>query len=190
MDLSYVSVGIISLGEPEYETGRFLMLPDLALLLSPVEPLPVEFVAGGDGKPEVEIAPGLSGGSGRSGILACFGSLGGNDPMNIADKGRLEEAASERGGIRVGATEHQPRRARKKWVVVVVNSERDVRTTTSATLVDSEGGVAWELKAVLSGQHMEAFRFPTPNDCCKSTVQKQNRQGTVVRKLTSGRFGE
>lgn len=111
MDLSYVSVGIIALGEPEYETGRCLMLPEFALRLSPVEPLPVELVAGGDGNPEGEIAPGLSGGSGRSGILVSLGSLGGNDPRNIADKGRLEEATSERGGIRVGAAGHQPRRA-------------------------------------------------------------------------------
>lgn len=101
----------MSLGEPEYETGRCLMLPKFALLLSPVEPLLVELVAGGDGKPEVETAPGLSGGSGRAGILTSLGSLGGNDPRNIADKGRLEEATSERGGIRVNATNHQPRRA-------------------------------------------------------------------------------
>lgn len=110
MCLSYVSVGIIAIGEPEYGIGRCLMLPEFALLLSPVEPLPVELDAGGDGSPEGETAPGLSGGSGRSGILASLGSLGGSDPRNIADKGRLEEAASERGGIRVGAAGHQPRR--------------------------------------------------------------------------------
>jgi hypothetical protein len=67
-----------------------LPLPPLLLLLnesglsltailfgSPVLPLPVEFVAGGDGSPEpLELAPGL-GGSGRSGIPAesAFGGL-------------------------------------------------------------------------------------------------------------------
>lgn len=110
MCLSYVSVGIIALGEPEYETGRCLMLPEFALLLSPVEPLPVELVAGGEGRPEGETAPGLSGGSGRSGMLASLGSLGGNDPRNIADKGRLEEGTSERGGIRNSTAGHQARR--------------------------------------------------------------------------------
>lgn len=111
MGLSYVSVGIIALGEPEYETGRCLMLPEFALPLSPVEPLPVELVAGGEGNPEGEATPGLSGGSGRSGISVSLGFLGGNDPRNIADKGRLEEATSERGGIRVSAAGHEPRRA-------------------------------------------------------------------------------
>lgn len=110
MGWSYVSVGIIANGEPEYETGRCLMLPEFALLLSPVEPLPVELDAGGEGNPEGETAAGLSGGSGRTGILASLGSLGGNDPRNIADKGRLEEATSERGGIRVRTAGHQPRR--------------------------------------------------------------------------------
>lgn len=86
------------------------MLPEFALLLSPVEPLPVELVAGGEGRPEGETAPGLSGGSGRSGMLASLGSLGGNDPRNIADKGRLEEGTSERGGIRNSTAGHQARR--------------------------------------------------------------------------------
>lgn len=86
------------------------MLPEFALLLSPVEPLPVELVAGGEGRPEGETAPGLSGGSGRSGMLASLGSLGGNDPRNIADKGRLEEGMSERGGIRNSTAGHQARR--------------------------------------------------------------------------------
>lgn len=86
----------------------------VALLLSPVEPLPVEFVAGGEGRPdELDAAPGLSGGSGRSGILILLSSLGGNDngPRKIADKGRLEdEEMSGRGVIRARAANHEPQR--------------------------------------------------------------------------------
>jgi hypothetical protein len=57
------------------------MLPDDVLPSAP--PLPVEFVAGGEGSPDEEF--GLEGGSGRSGSW-LFGTL----PMNIADNGRLE----------------------------------------------------------------------------------------------------
>ena len=51
--------------------------------------LPVEFVAGGDGKPEpfpesLDSAPGLGGGSGNDGKL--FGEE--TEPKKIADKGR------------------------------------------------------------------------------------------------------
>lgn len=62
------------------------MLPKLAVS-SPVLPLPVEFVAGGDGKPDPEpfdAAPGLGGGSGRSGML--FGEV--TEPKKMADNGR------------------------------------------------------------------------------------------------------
>lgn len=92
------------------------MLPAFALLLSPVDPLPVEFVAGGDGRPDaVETALGLSGGSGRSGMLSSLGSLGVNDPRNIADKGRLEEEEMRwRGVITASATGHQPQRGEEK----------------------------------------------------------------------------
>jgi len=77
-------------------------------LLSPVEPLPVEFVAGGEGRPdEVDAALGLSGGSGRSGMIC---SLGSNDPRKIADKGRLEEEMSGRGVITAWKAIHQPQR--------------------------------------------------------------------------------
>lgn len=174
MCLSYVSVGIIALGEPEYETGRCLMLPEFALLLSPVEPLPVELVAGGEGRPEGETAPGLSGGSGRSGMLASLGSLGGNDPRNIADKGRLEEGTSERGGIRVGAVDHQPRRARKKEdlvVVVVVNSEQEVATTSCCQM--KEECVPWEFNTCLREHalHFAEFRLRTEKQ--KSLVVKK-----------------
>lgn len=66
------------------------MLPKLTVS-SPVLPLPVEFVAGGDGRPDPEpfdAAPGLGGGSGRSGKL--FGEE--TDPKKMADNGReLEE---------------------------------------------------------------------------------------------------
>lgn len=58
------------------------------MLVSPTLPLPVEFVAGGDGRPDAESvddAPGL-GGSGRSGRLG--GVEPGLGPMYMADKGR------------------------------------------------------------------------------------------------------
>lgn len=57
------------------------------VLLSPVLPLPVEFVAGGEGKPEPLDPPGL-GGSGKSGILA-ENEEDGEEPRKMADKGRL-----------------------------------------------------------------------------------------------------
>lgn len=85
----------------------------VALLLSPVEPLPVEFVAGGEGRPDdVDAAPGLSGGSGRSGSL--LSSCGGNDPRKIADKGRLEEEMNGRGVITARAANHEPQRGEKR----------------------------------------------------------------------------
>jgi hypothetical protein len=66
----------------------YLPLLTLLLLLSPMLPLPVEFVAGGDGSPEwVEEELGL-GGSGKSGILGEEELL---EPRKIADKGRLFE---------------------------------------------------------------------------------------------------
>lgn len=58
--------------------------------LSPVLPLPVELVAGGDGRPEwVDEAPGL-GGSGRSGRSEDEEDEGtaGPSPRKIADNGR------------------------------------------------------------------------------------------------------
>lgn len=61
---------------------------------SPVLPLPVEFVAGGDGRPEPEpfdAAPGLGGGSGRSGKLLGEET----EPRKIADKGRALEETKE-----------------------------------------------------------------------------------------------
>lgn len=80
-----------------YEGGRWRRLPALALLLSPVEPLPVELVAGGEGRPdELDAALGLSGGSGRSGMIC---PLGGNDPRKMADKGRLEEEEMSGRGV-------------------------------------------------------------------------------------------
>lgn len=74
--------------EYEYEAGRWRTLPKL-VVSSPVLPLPVELVAGGDGNPEpFESAPGLGGGSGKVGKL--FGEV--TEPKKIADKGRdLEE---------------------------------------------------------------------------------------------------
>jgi len=107
-------------------------LPVVALLLSPVEPLPVEFVAGGEGRPdEDEGAVGLSGGSGRSGRsgrLTLLFSLGGNDPRKIADKGRLEdEEMSGRGVITAQAANHKPQGEREKLIVLAVeNSEQKV----------------------------------------------------------------
>jgi hypothetical protein len=56
--------------------------------LSPTLPLPVEFVAGGDGRPEsLESAPGL-GGSGKSGRFELEEF---NEPRKIAETGRLLE---------------------------------------------------------------------------------------------------
>ena len=61
------------------------MLPAFALLLSPVLPLPVELVAGGDGRPDVEW--GLAGGSGRSGRWMLEVGVA---PKNIAETGRFD----------------------------------------------------------------------------------------------------
>jgi hypothetical protein len=59
------------------EFDRWRILPAFVL------PLSVEFVAGGEGRPEpLELAPGL-GGSGKSGMLLDW-------PMKIAEAGRLE----------------------------------------------------------------------------------------------------
>jgi len=66
--------------------------------LSPVLPLPVELVAGGEGRPEWEEEdPGL-GGSGRSGSSEDWvdEGAGGPSPRKIADKGRRLEAKEER----------------------------------------------------------------------------------------------
>ena len=69
---------LLGLGEViESDTERLRRLPLFSVL-----PLPVEFVAGGEGRPEpLEAAPGL-GGSGKSGILTF-------KPRKIADEGRL-----------------------------------------------------------------------------------------------------
>lgn len=65
--------------------------------LSPVLPLPVELVAGGEGRPEwVDEAPGL-GGSGRSGSSEVEGV--GSAPRKMADKGRRLGAKASRGVI-------------------------------------------------------------------------------------------
>lgn len=61
---------------------------------SPVLPLPVEFVAGGEGRPELVVPtlePGLggSGRSGRSGIPGGVEENGEPEPRKIADEGRF-----------------------------------------------------------------------------------------------------
>lgn len=66
----------------ELDVDGTRMLPD-DVLPSPAPPLPVEFVAGGEGSPDEDV--GLEGGSGKSGSW-LLGTL----PMNIADNGRLE----------------------------------------------------------------------------------------------------
>jgi hypothetical protein len=66
--------------------------------LSPVLPLPVELVAGGEGRPEwVDAAPGLggSGSSGSSEVEEVEGATG-PSPRKIADKGRRLDAKDER----------------------------------------------------------------------------------------------
>jgi hypothetical protein len=76
--------------------GLLLTLPAVLLRESPPTlPLPVEFVAGGEGNPEerFEAAPGL-GGSGRSGMLGgllvvVFMLEEEPEPRKIADSGRL-----------------------------------------------------------------------------------------------------
>ena len=65
------------------------------MLPSPTLPLPVELVAGGDGRPDVEEVLGL-GGSGRSGRV---GGVEPAEPMKIADKGRDFLAWGRRGVI-------------------------------------------------------------------------------------------
>lgn len=77
-----------------------LLTPPAVLLREspPTLPLPVEFVAGGEGNPELveemfEAAPGL-GGSGRSGMLdevliVEFMLVEESEPRKIADTGRL-----------------------------------------------------------------------------------------------------
>ena len=71
------------------------MLPAL-VLRSPTLPLPVELVAGGDGRPDaLEEVLGL-GGSGRSGRV---GGVEPAEPMKIADKGRDLGACRGRGVI-------------------------------------------------------------------------------------------
>jgi hypothetical protein len=76
--------------DEEVGDGRGRVFPALEVFSSLVLfPLPVEFVAGGDGRPDpFEFAPGL-GGAGKSGMLLGW-------PMNIADKGRLEDTGRER----------------------------------------------------------------------------------------------
>lgn len=73
--------------------GLRLTLP----ALSPTLPLPVEFVAGGEGRPESleEESPGL-GGSGKSGMKVEVELL---EPRKIADTGRLVDTG--RGGREV-----------------------------------------------------------------------------------------
>ena len=66
--------------------------------LSPVLPLPVELVAGGEGRPEcVDAAAGL-GGSGRSGRSEVeeVEEAVGPSPRKIADRGRRLDAKEER----------------------------------------------------------------------------------------------
>ena len=66
------------------------------MLRSPTLPLPVEFVAGGEGRPDaLDEVLGL-GGSGRSGRVGGVSLV---DPMKIADKGRDLEACTGRGVI-------------------------------------------------------------------------------------------
>ncbi len=83
----------------DVENGRgFRTLPEL-VLSSPLLPLPVEFVAGGEGRPDGE--PGLE--SGGSGSLGKSGGeaveVEPRDPMYIADKGRCLCVKDGRGGI-------------------------------------------------------------------------------------------
>jgi hypothetical protein len=74
----------------EVDDGRGRIFPELDVFSSLVLfPLPVEFVAGGDGRPEpLDEAPGLGGG-GKSGTLLGW-------PIKIADKGRLEDKGRDR----------------------------------------------------------------------------------------------
>lgn len=90
----------IDLFEAEWLSACLLLtLPAVLLRESPPTlPLPVEFVAGGEGNPELveerfEAAPGL-GGSGRSGMLdelliVVFMLEEEPEPRKIADIGRL-----------------------------------------------------------------------------------------------------
>lgn len=82
-------------GGLEYGAGLWRILPKL-VVSSPVLPLPVEFVAGGDGRPELfDAAPGLGGGSGKSGRFLGVDT----EPRKIADKGRVWFEAKEGRGV-------------------------------------------------------------------------------------------
>ena len=90
-------VGCLSLRIVEADEGRGTECRLIASRLSPVLPLPVELVAGGEGRPEcVEAAPGL-GGSGRSGSseVEDVDEPVGPSPRKIADKGRRLDAKEE-----------------------------------------------------------------------------------------------
>lgn len=99
----------ISAVDTEYEVRwvavevRLRRLPVFAVpVSSPTLPLPVEFVAGGEGRPVSETSgepPGLggSGNRGKSGGVELEDEL--KDPMKMADKGRCLLRATEGRGV-------------------------------------------------------------------------------------------
>jgi hypothetical protein len=99
---------------------------------SPV--LPVEFVAGGEGRPELsDAAPGLGGGCGKSGNLL----LGvGPEPRKIADKGRDLFEAKE-GRVVIGVDRLAVLKSLRRDIV---GERRDLRSggDASSPLTDSE----------------------------------------------------
>jgi hypothetical protein len=93
-----LEVGSFSLRIVRADEGGGKVRGSTASRLSPVLPLPVELVAGGEGRPEwLDEVPGL-GGSGRSGSSEGDDVEGarGPSPRKIADKGRRLDAKDGR----------------------------------------------------------------------------------------------
>jgi hypothetical protein len=93
-----LEVDCLSLRIVKADEGEGTECRSIASRLSPVLPLPVELVAGGEGRPEcVDAVPGL-GGSGRSGSSEDEEDeeAVGPSPRKIADKGRRLDAMEER----------------------------------------------------------------------------------------------
>jgi hypothetical protein len=143
-----LSILVLVFGGCEYDAGRWRTLPKLAVS-SPVLPLPVEFVAGGEGRPELsEAAPGLGGGSGKSGNLLLGVDM---EPRKMADNGRDLLEAKERRVV-IGKETRQPGRAQvikegywneKKGLLggeLVVGPQREgtaMATTVSSKMIPS-----------------------------------------------------
>lgn len=93
-----LAAACLSLRIVKADEGEGTECRSTASRLSPVLPLPVELVAGGEGRPDcVDVAPGL-GGSGRSGSseVEDVEEEVEPSPRKIADRGRRLDAKEER----------------------------------------------------------------------------------------------